>query len=133
MDYTALAAELTTGHPDTGPYDADAQLAADQINAENRSRIRASMTGAEIWLATVATDYAGLSDVKRSQWLSFCSITDHNPEAGGLAQLFVIDMFGAASPTVAALGTQRNETVSRAVELGWGRVRAADIIEARAI
>lgn len=34
MNYTALKTELTTGHPDQGAYNADNQLAADQLNAE---------------------------------------------------------------------------------------------------
>lgn len=36
MDYPALKTELTAGHPVTGAYNADDQLAADQLNALNR-------------------------------------------------------------------------------------------------
>ena len=36
MDYAALAAELTAGHPDTGAYNADNSLAAGELNAFNR-------------------------------------------------------------------------------------------------
>ncbi len=35
IDYAALQAELIAGHPVTGPYSADAVLAADEINALN--------------------------------------------------------------------------------------------------
>lgn len=40
IDYPALAAELAAGHPDTGAYNVDDQLAADELNAENRTRNR---------------------------------------------------------------------------------------------
>lgn len=33
INYTALASELTAGHPDQGAYNVDDQLAADQLNA----------------------------------------------------------------------------------------------------
>jgi hypothetical protein len=36
IDYQALKAELLAGHPVTGPYDADNQIAANQLNAVNR-------------------------------------------------------------------------------------------------
>lgn len=36
MDYTALAAELLAGHPVTGAYNADDDLAAAELNAVNR-------------------------------------------------------------------------------------------------
>ncbi len=36
MNIPALKAELLAGHPDTGAYNADNQLAADEINAVNR-------------------------------------------------------------------------------------------------
>lgn len=36
IDYQALKAELLAGHPDTGAYNADDQLAADELNVQNR-------------------------------------------------------------------------------------------------
>ncbi|MGI9202661.1 MAG: hypothetical protein ACR2Q3_01555 [Woeseiaceae bacterium] len=36
LDYLALKAELLAGHPSTGAYNADDQLAADELNALNR-------------------------------------------------------------------------------------------------
>lgn len=43
MDYIALAAELTAGHPDTGAYNADDALAAGQLNAVNRPSVAIDM------------------------------------------------------------------------------------------
>jgi len=36
IDYLVLKAELTAGHPDTGAYNIDDGLAADELNAVNR-------------------------------------------------------------------------------------------------
>ena len=36
IDYQALKTELLAGHPDTGAYNVDDQLAADELNAVNR-------------------------------------------------------------------------------------------------
>lgn len=132
MDYVALAAELAAGHPTSGAYAADPQAAADQINEKNQTRIKASMTGAEVWANTDPSEYVALSsDAKRSQWLAFCGITSHDPSEGGLAQQFTVSMFGSQSNTVAALSVARMETVSRAETLGFGRVFAGDIQYAR--
>ena len=131
MNYAALTAELAAGHPSTGVYSADAQTAANEINAANITRIKASMTGEEVFQATVMSEYKALGADKKAQWLAFTNRDSINPEAGGRAQEIVVDIFGAGSQTVAALAAARNETVSRATVLGLGRVRAGDIIVAR--
>lgn len=51
IDYTALAAELTAGHPLTGAYNVDNQLAADQLNAVNRPNVRAARDVFEYFLS----------------------------------------------------------------------------------
>lgn len=131
MDYVALAAELNAGHPTSGAYASDPQAAANQINELNQTRIKASMTGAEIWDATVPSDYAGLTDAQKSQWLAFCGIEKHDSSEGGLAQQIVVTLFGGGSATIAALSAARTETVSRASILGFSRVLAVDIQYAR--
>lgn len=135
INYPALTAELLAGHPVTGAYNADDQLAADELNALNVTRIRASMTGAEIFAATDPAEYAALALPElKSQWLAFCAIGEHNPEVGGLAQQFVVSMFTGGSNTVAALGAARQETISRAVELNLGvaEVTVSHVAHARA-
>ena len=131
IDYTALADELTAGHPDTGAYNADSAIAASEINAVNRTRIRASMSGSEIWAATDSAELAALTAGARGNWLAFCAIDSHNPEAGGLAQLFTVSIFGGDSATVSTLASTRQEVVSRSVELGLGSVKAGEIEVAR--
>lgn len=128
----ALAAELTTStHPTTLTYNADAQLAADELNALNVARVRSSMSGSELMDNTNAAEYAALTDAKKSQWLSLCAQDSVNPEVGGVVQSIVVDIFGGGSATVTALAAARQETVSQATVLGLPRVTDGDVLTAR--
>lgn len=131
MNYAALTAELAGSHPVSGAYAADAQAAANQINAANISQVKASMTGRELWASVDMTEYKALTPEKKTQWISFTNAESIDPSNGGWGQQVVVDIFGTASSTVAALAAARNETVSRAMQLGLGRVRAGDIERAR--
>ena len=133
MDYVALKAELDAGHPVSGPYSGDDQLAADQINALDVTRIKAKMTGQEIREAADPTEYAALTDIKKDQWLSYTSGALMDPKVGGIDQQIVVDIFGGGSATVSALSTLRQETISRATELDFGFVIIGDIQNARAL
>lgn len=138
MDYQALKAELLAGHPDTGAYDADDQVAADQLNAVNRQINKESLAGDEIFTATVPAEYnaldtgSGNTPDQQGHWLAFCGRDEIDPFATANVQ-FVTDMFGSGSATLAALNVLRRENVSRAVELGLGRVNAGDIGIARSL
>jgi hypothetical protein len=133
IDYKAIQSELAGGHPETGAYDADDQLAANQLNKKNRTGIKASMTGSDFFLATDPTEFGSLTEAKKSQWLSFCAIDTHVPENDGVAHKFVIYIFGASNTTLSNLATARNETISRATELGLNKVHIGDIQNARII
>ena len=133
MDYAILAAELTAGHPGTGAYSADSQVAADQLNASNVVRIKAVMTGSEILEAVGANVIAGLTAVKRGEWLSFCAIDNHSPANGGVAHKFIEYIFGAGSTSIDTLVEARKETVSRATHLGLPKIEDYDVIAARAL
>lgn len=138
MDYATLKAELLAGHPVTGAYDADNQVAADQLNAVNRTRNRTSMTGDEIFNAAVPADYAALDNGsgntpdQQGLFMAFCGRTEIDPFAANNVQ-FITNMFGAGSGTVTALQAARVENVSRAVELNLGAVNAGDVSVARAL
>jgi len=118
----------------SGAYNADDQLAADQINALDVSRIKANMTGAQIIDSVDSTEYAALSDNKKAQFLSFTSGNETiNPAQGGIAQEILVDIFGGGSVTITTLGLLRQETISRATELDFGFVIIGDIQNARAL
>lgn len=133
-DYPVIQAELVAGHPITGAYDVDDQIAADQLNALNREEIRASMTGPEIFDNTDPTELNALTGDQRREWYGFCGIDSHNPEVGGLAQQVVVGLFGGASVTATNLDTARRVPISRAKELGIsGVIKIGDVQNARAL
>lgn len=128
----ALAAELTTStHPITAVYNVDNILAAAELNDNNITQIRAQMTGQEIREAADPTEYSALTDIKKDQWLSYCSGSVMDPKAGGIDQQIVVDIFGGGSVTVTTLSTLRNETVSQSTLLGFGTVHEGHVAEAR--
>ncbi len=126
-----LVAELTTStHPTTSSYDADSQLAADELNAENITQVRASMSGSEMWENTDPTEFAGLTDIAQQKWIAFCAIESHDPKNNGLAHQFVNYIFGTGD-TLTALAGARNESVSQASLLGLGTVTGTLVAQAR--
>jgi len=129
VDIDALKAELATGHPDTGAYDADDVVAAAQLNAVNRTKNKASMTGSEIINALDKTEYLALSDGDKAKVWQVCHLGEVNP-FGVEADIFIA-IFGVPSASITALQAARKEAVSRAVELGLGIVRAGHVEEAR--
>lgn len=131
MDLAALAAELTAGHPDTGAYNADDATAAGQLNAVNRTKIKASMSGDEIFGATDGTEFGALTDLKKQIWMSFCGRETVDPQ--GSANVALVNwVYGAGSDTLTALAAARSDNVSRAVELGLGVIKEGNVSEARA-
>lgn len=138
VDYVALKAELAAGHPDTGPYSPDDAVAADQLNAVNRTRNRTSMTGDEVFQATDSAEFNALdngsgttSDVQH-RWITFTRSQDIDPFATANVQL-VISIFGNPSATVSNLQALRVESISRGVELELGVLKVGDITTARSI
>lgn len=134
MNIDALKAELATGHPDTGAYDADDAVAAGELNVVNRTKNKASMTGSEILNALKEAgplaEYRALSDADKDKVWRICHLGTVNP-FGVEADLF-IDIFGGGSASIAALQAARKDDVSRAAELGLGLVRIGHVQQARA-
>lgn len=97
------------------------------INLVNISAIKSRMSGSDIFLQTDPTEYSGLADSKKSEWLAFCGIDSHNPKNNGVAHLFVAYVFGNGSITLANLATERTYLVSRATELGLPFVKLGSV------
>lgn len=131
MDYAALKAELLAGHPVTGAYDADDTVAAGQLNALNRTRVRGSMSGDDLFQQTDSTEFAALTDAKKQLWLAFCGRDSVNPSGANV--VFVQWVFGGGSATVTALNAARQEAISRATELGLPVIREGHVQQARAM
>jgi len=128
-DLDVLKAELIAGHPITGPYNADDNIAADELNAVNRTQNRVIMTGSEVFNAVVKAEFNALSAADQQLVWNILHLGELNPF--GLESDIFIDIFGVGSATIAALQTLRKENVSRAVELGFGHVGPVLVIEAR--
>lgn len=129
MNIAALKAELASGHPLTGTYNSDDALAADELNAVNRTRDRTSMTGRQVAAKIVNSAYDALSAEKKIQILSLIASDDIDPF--GFAANVVQDIFGSGSATVLALIGARVESISRAVERKLGTIKHGHVQMAR--
>ena len=132
MNYVALKAELDAGHPDTGAYNADNQLAADQINLVNRTRNRVLVTGKEVKDRIKSEDWGSRSDAQKAQLLALFARDDLDP-FGIDAVIFTDIMTGALGSSVADLTIYRVEDISRGEELGFGVLTAPNIETARTV
>lgn len=130
MNLIILSAELTADPLSRGYSGMSDAEAADSLNAVNRTVIKASMSGDEVFAATVGTEFGGLTDAKRNQWLAFCGRDSINPQ-GAANVAFLQYIFGAGSDTAAALVAARQVSVSRATELGLPFVWPIDVEDAR--
>lgn len=136
MNYQELKTELLAGHPTTGAYNVDDQLAADELNAVNRTINKASLSGDEIFNATDNTEFGALTDHKRVLWVSFCGKSINPFAAANVA--FVQWIFGGGSTTVSNLAALRVTNVSRAKELELtleysGEISISHVATARAL
>lgn len=108
----------------------DAQVADSLNNTIDRDYDIHSMTGAVVFSYTDSTEFAGLSDAKKAQWLAFCAVESIDPHNAAVVAI-VTDIVGNG-PTRSALAAARTIQVSRAKELGLGRVNEGDVRQARA-
>lgn len=148
MDLAKLKAELDLGHPTTGAYDTNDAAAMGQINAENRTKLNIlSMTELREWAAVDARAFnlrqaignEGLSNQVRNLAIlgDILLGTDDGALDPGNAihvtmvnELVAAGVWSAADKT--ALIAKATEDVSRAVELGLGKVGEGHIAQARA-
>lgn len=124
-----LKDELTNDPLSRGYSSMDSQQVADDLKTVYRSRIKALMTSTEIFNAVSIDEFMALADGHRSNILGLLAFGSLNP-AGKEATVFT-RIFGAQSQTIQALAQERQEPVSRAVELGIDGVRAGDVEAAR--
>ncbi len=79
---------------------------------ESVQKNKDSMTGDEIFQATDAAQWDGLTDSQKNQWLAFCGRDSIDP-FGAANVALVTAIFGGGSATVTALQALRQETVTR--------------------
>lgn len=129
MDIDVLKAELLAGHPVTGDYDADDAIAATQLNAVNCTRNKTSLTGSQVLNAIDKTEFKTKSAEQQQEVWDILHLVELNPF--GVEAALMADIFTGDSPTITALQALRVEAVSRAVEIGLGRVGVGNVAQAR--
>ena len=110
-----LIVELAAGHPDTGAYNADNELATAELNAENRTKNKTSMSASEVYNAIDATEYIALSDADKEEVWNIIHLGTLNPF--GLEATRITAIFPGGGSTITTLAGLRKDTVSRAQEI----------------
>lgn len=126
-----LKAELAAGHPDTGAYNTNDALAAAEINVVNRTLNRNIMSGSEVFNVINKAEFNALSAANKQLVWNILHLVDLNPF--GLEAALLTDVFGggSTSTTITDLAVMRKTDVSRATELGLGRIGPGLVTEAR--
>ncbi len=130
MDLNALKAELTAGHPTTGAYSFDDDVAARQLNEPNRSPNRETTDAGTLIAAIVRAEYDALSAANKTYLNAVLSVSGSIP----LTATFKANLggiFAAGTTTRANFLALQNRPGSRAEELGLGNVTASDVANAR--
>jgi hypothetical protein len=128
-----LRAELDAGHPGTGAYDANNNIAADQINAENRAVANDSLSGRDFKAAIDATEFDGLTDAQKQLAFTMFNNDSLDASVGSVDRQTAVTLFAGMTNTLAALSTLQTKNISRAAELGLGTVLVGDVQAARAL
>ncbi len=121
---------LASPHPVSEEWAVDAAAAAAQGNLVDMEENINSLSGNDLFTSTDDGEFVGLSDAKRSDWISWCS-TDRDPFHDANVK-FVDFIFGPNSATKAALADIRKRDVSLFQKEGQGTVLATHIEHARA-
>lgn len=125
-----LRAELTIDPLSRGYSGMTDAEAAASLNAKNRTVPVETVTGQQIFEAVVPAHYVALSAEYKALFavvvgMGTILVNGTNTKAA------LTTMFSGATATLAALAALQTEQVSRAVELGLGRVRTGYVQQAR--
>lgn len=135
--YHVLRDELLAAHPVTGAYNADDQLAADQLNAINITVQRTTLTSAELFEAIDLTEYAALAIAEPAKHARVDRVLDLSGDIqvhpGSKARAFLTDAFPNGTTTFTEIGTVVSDTVSRGSQLGFDTVWPSEVAYARTL
>jgi hypothetical protein len=106
----------------------DEQVAVD-LNTVYRERNKGILTGTQVLNAINKTEFLALSPTKQERIWNVLHLGEINPF--GIEAAIFVDEFGGGSTTITTLQALRKESVSRATELGLGKVRVGYVTEAR--
>lgn len=130
MDYAKLKAEITNDPVTLGYAGKTDQQMCDLLNGKTRTRKVALLTPSQILNAIVYSEWTSKSSTQQQVIWNMLGMGSINP--WGIEASIFTTVFGAGSATITALSALRNESISRADELGIGEVCVGHINEARA-
>ncbi len=126
------------GSEDPRPTPMSDKELTNSLNEVNRERDRTHMSGDEISATIDEKEYLALSDIKKTRLLWLLNKDSVNPfdfAETTLKDLFARSLlptlFGAVSPTLIAFASARIEIISRATEIGLGKIKVGHVEEAR--
>ncbi len=105
---------------------------ADSLNVKDRTRIKSTMSGEEIFKASVVVELEALTPTQLQLWVTFTRADNIDPsDAVNVALVKVI--FGSSSDTIMALAAIRQELISRGTEIGIRKIGPGYVADARRI
>lgn len=125
----ALRTELTDDPEGRGYSSMSDQEVADDLNTSYRSRNRTSMTSSEVLNAVDSAEYIKLSNDAKTEFWNLMGLGTLNPF--GIEAVLMKNLFGRLSKTIATLKSLRVESITRAVERGFGEVKSRHVGYAR--
>lgn len=134
MDIQALINEIKTD-PLARGYSSmtDAQLFASLMTA-NRTRERTSLSGSQIYNATVPSEFQALTADQKQYVRDIWGLGDSiDVRTGTNVRTVYLAIFGAGTTTRTNLANLVNETISRAVEIGCGDLTLAYLTYIRSL
>ena len=129
MNIDKLKAVLAAGHPGTGPYDADATVAADQGNLVNCTEDVETVTGPTLFEAVVPADYNALTPAQLTVFWGIVGMGTINVD-GANVRATLSGMF-SGTDTLTALVALQTRAVSHFQKEGLGLVYPGHIENAR--
>jgi len=124
-----LQTELQTDPLEIGYVGMTDEAIRTSLYTVNRDVNKSSMTGSEIMNAIDSGEFNALvADDQQRVW-NILHLSTINPF--GVEATMMTTIFGGSSVTIMTLAVIRKSTVSRASELGLGRVALSDITKAR--
>ncbi len=129
MDISVLKTEIDTDPLGRGYTGMTIKQVVIDINTVNRTSNKATMQATEVLNAIDKTEFNAKTNAQKQQVWDILHLGTVNPF--GLEADLLVDIFGGGSTTITSLQTLRKNNISRAEELGLGKVREGHVLEVR--
>lgn len=132
MDYAALKSELTVDPLGRGYVGMSDSAAAADLNTSYRTASVQTVQGGTVLNATDDVEFSALTTENKDRWLALCGVETINVSSG-VAKSLEADIFGPGTTTRTNLLALKNESITRAIELGLYPLNADDVAYARSL